>query len=618
MFQLNTLRWRIALAYMALLVVIMVGLTLYLTQQVRTVTLTNLQATLLAESKLLANNQTLRSGLYAQRWKVGDADLQALINEWGDLLNVRVTLIGQDGVVLADSDAAAVTMEDHSQRPEVISALASGAGESTRYSRTHGFDTFYVAALIPAPSADPATPPLGVLRLSMPLTDAESSVMPLRTAVVVGGLIAMIFTGLLSVIVAERIAKPIRRLTEIAVQMSRGNWSVRIHPRSHDEVGQLLRAFNRMADRLLEQVSSLQREQERLSTILNNMVDGVLLLDDEGRVQLINPAAARLLRIHRKRSVDLSFPQVARDHRLVGLWRRSQEEASTQETMLDMERRVIRAVSTPDRDGQRRGYHVILQDLTQLRRLETVRRDFVSNISHELRTPLASLRALVETLRDGALDDPPAAQRFLDRIETEVDSLAQMVQELLELSRIESGRVPFRLQPTAVSEIVLRPVERLQPQAERARVELIVDLPGGLPLVMADGERIHQVLTNLVHNAIKFTLAGGTITVRAQTQTEQARRWVVFAVADTGIGISAEALPRIFERFYKEDQARSAGGTGLGLAISKHIVQAHEGRIWAESVEGEGSTFYFSLPTLPHETTRDVSPVQPTDPDAWA
>jgi two-component system phosphate regulon sensor histidine kinase PhoR len=223
-----------------------------------------------------------------------------------------------------------------------------------------------------------------------------------------------------------------------------------------------------------------------------------------------------------------------------------------------------------------------------------VRRDFISNISHELRTPLASLQALVDTLRGGALDDPPAARRFLDRMETEVEALTQMVQELLELSRIESGQAPMRLIPTPVADVVFPPVERLRPQAERAGLSITIDLPPDLPPVLADAERAQQVITNIVHNAIKFTPSGGQMTLSAQPVGED----VIVSVRDTGVGIPPEDLPRIFERFYKADRARSGGGTGLGLAIAKHIVQAHGGRIWAESVEGKGSIFYVALPAL--------------------
>jgi two-component system phosphate regulon sensor histidine kinase PhoR len=233
-----------------------------------------------------------------------------------------------------------------------------------------------------------------------------------------------------------------------------------------------------------------------------------------------------------------------------------------------------------------------LQDLTQVRRLETVRRDFISNISHELRTPLASLALVVETLQDGALEDPPAARRFLSHMENELGVLTQMVEELLELSRIESGKMPLEARPTEIAALVQTPVERLAPQAERKGVTLTASLAEGLPHVQADVPRIHQVLGNLIHNAIKFTPAGGAVTVFARVKEPG---WVTLSVTDTGIGIPADDVPRVFERFYKVDRARSEGGAGLGLAIAKHIVQGHGGRIWVESTEGVGSTFSFTL-----------------------
>ena len=235
---------------------------------------------------------------------------------------------------------------------------------------------------------------------------------------------------------------------------------------------------------------------------------------------------------------------------------------------------------------------LVFQDLTRVRKLETVRRDFVSNVSHELRTPLASLKALTETLQEGALEDPPAARRFLKRMETEIDNLTQMVRELLELSRIESGRIPLNRKPIDPCALAAPAVERLQVQAERAGLRLAMDCPDALPQVLADAERIEQVLVNLIHNAIKFTPAGGSIDLSA----EQVADKVVFSVRDSGVGIPAEVLPRIFERFYKVDQARTGGGTGLGLSIARHIVDAHGGQIWAESKEKAGSTFSISLP----------------------
>jgi two-component system phosphate regulon sensor histidine kinase PhoR len=282
-----------------------------------------------------------------------------------------------------------------------------------------------------------------------------------------------------------------------------------------------------------------------------------------------------------------------RDHQLIEAWESCCEQSQEQITTVDLDRLglFLRVIITPLQEANRQERVVILQDLTQIRRLDTVRQDFVSNISHELRTPLASLKALVDTLRDGALDDPPAAQRFLDRIETEVDALTQMVQELLELSRIESQRAPLRLIPTSLADVVVPPVERLRPQAERAGLEFSIALTQPLPMALADSERAQQVVTNLIHNAIKFTPPGGKVTVFAEPVSNE----VVVSVRDTGVGIPADDLPRIFERFSKADRARSGGGTGLGLAIAKHIVQGHGGRIWAESIEGRGSTFHFSL-----------------------
>jgi two-component system phosphate regulon sensor histidine kinase PhoR len=286
----------------------------------------------------------------------------------------------------------------------------------------------------------------------------------------------------------------------------------------------------------------------------------------------------------------------------------------------------MRVVVTPFLRRAGRGYLVILQDLTQVRRLQTVRQDFISNVSHELRTPLASLRALAETLRDSALDDPPAAERFLDRMEIEVDALTQMVEELLELSRIESGQVPLRLNPVLPHAAICPAVDRLRAQAERGQLTLTVDVSRDLPLVLVDASRIHQVVTNIVHNAIKFTPADGTVTVSAFADATT----VTVAVADTGSGIAPNNLSRIFERFFKTDRSRAVGGTGLGLAIAKHIVQAHGGHIWAVSQEGKGSTFYFTMPRAEPEiepkaaneeagnsTLADRSaPDQPADPNA--
>ena len=355
-------------------------------------------------------------------------------------------------------------------------------------------------------------------------------------------------------------------------------------------------AMRRAVRRAEAQTSRLASEQERLVAVLEHLADALLIADGQGRVRLLNPAAARLFGVEEAGALGRPLSYVVRDHRIVALWERCRESGEEQAEPLEGgrlgENRFLQVIVTPlEGLAEPAATLLILQDLTRIRRLETVRRDFISNISHELRTPLTSLKALVETLRDGAMDDPPAARHFLTRMEEEVDALAQMVEELLELSRIESGQVPLRLRPTPVETIVRPPVERLRLQAERKGLRLTTDLPPDLPLVLADAQRMQRVIGNLVHNAIKFTPQGG-VEVGASLQGEE----VVITVRDSGVGIPAEVLPRIFERFYKADRARSGGGTGLGLAIAKHLVLAHNGRIWAESREGEGSAFHVALP----------------------
>lgn len=338
------------------------------------------------------------------------------------------------------------------------------------------------------------------------------------------------------------------------------------------------------------QLSTLEAERAHLAAVLEQMTDGVLITDSQGIIQFANPAAGRLFQT--SPLLQRSIAEVVRHHQLVEAWRCCQQTRSMQSETVEVPTRhqYLQLVVIPDRHTN--GSLLLVQDLTRLRRLETVRHDFISNLSHELRTPLASLKALTETLQDGALEDPAAARRFLNQIETEVDALTQMATELLELSRIESGRLSVDLQPVAPSTLLASACKRMQLQAERAGLALRVESAENLPQVRGDFQRLEQVLVNLIHNAVKFTKPGGEITLFAEAGAGEVR----FGVRDTGIGIPAEALPRIFERFYRVEKSRTGSGSGLGLSIAKHIVEAHKGKIWAESVEGQGSTFRFTLP----------------------
>jgi two-component system phosphate regulon sensor histidine kinase PhoR len=331
-----------------------------------------------------------------------------------------------------------------------------------------------------------------------------------------------------------------------------------------------------------------------MAAVLGMMTDGVIIVDPQNRIQLVNPAAAGMFNITIPAVEGHSLIEIVRHHQIDELLTHCRELNEAQTTTIEVPARrlYLQATATPLGAALPGNTLLLFQNLTRLRWLETVRQDFISNISHELRTPLASLKALTETLQESALDDPPAAQRFLLRMETEVDALGQMVEELLELTRIESGRVPLKMAPTPPKRLIGKAVERLNVQAERAGLTVEIDCPADLAQVLADATRLEQVIVNLLHNAIKFTAEGGTIRLSARSEGET----VVFAVQDNGVGIAADDLPRIFERFYKADRARSSGGTGLGLAIARHLVEAHGGQIWAESVEGRGSTFYFSIP----------------------
>jgi two-component system phosphate regulon sensor histidine kinase PhoR len=578
------MRWRIALPYIALVVLVMGGLAIYLSAAFRQRQIRILEGNLLIQARALAQSA-------AAGWPAAGDDLDPLAREWSELLQARTTIIGRDGTVLGESDRDRAGMDNHLFRPEIQQALIEGQGTSIRTSDSVRAELMYAAVPITVGAEQ-----VGFARVALPLDQVEGNVAQLRGVLLTALLFAVVTVALVALIIADRIAQSTNRLTQVARRMADGDLDARLYQVGSGELGELTRAFNHMADQLREQVNNLGRERRRLEAVLENMADGVIITDSMGRVSLINPAADRILGVKKGEGTGRTFAEVARHHELIELWQRSCGVGQEQMAAVELGRQgsFVQMIVTPLESAGFQNCLVILQDLTRIRRLETVRRDFISNISHELRTPLASLKALVETLRDTALDDRPAARRFLDRADQEVDHLSQMVQELLELARIESGQVPLRLAATAVAKVVNRPVERLRPQVARNHQHLTVDLPDGLPPVLADADRIQQVVSNLVHNAIKFTPEGGKITVTAAAEADGGT--VVISVHDTGVGIPEAELNRIFERFYKADRARSGGGTGLGLAIARHLVQAHGGEIWAKSKEGRGSTFSFSLP----------------------
>lgn len=582
--QASRLRWRMHYAVVLVLIVVVAAATMWIAVETQRSQQATFERILVHHAEAAAQSSLLR-----QNWLDGPAALEPDLTRLGELLSAQVTAFNLQGERLADSlPVAEPAVDDGLHLPEVREALSGAVGRSTRAVSTDGPLYFHVAV----PVREGGTQ-IGVLHFAFPRYALEADIAALRGRVISIGILLGLVLAALLIFLTEWMTHGIRRMNEVVGRITQGDLDARILSLHRGEVGQLAIAFNHMADKLQRQMKKRAREKDRLNTVLHVMTDGILILNRSGEVKLINPAGARLLNTQPDRAMHRTFVQVARDHRIAEVWTRCQDTGEECVAAIEVgSNAFLRVVVTPFLKRIGRGYLVMLQDLTQVRRLQVMRQDFISNVSHELRTPLASLRALVETLRDSALDDPPAANRFLDRMEVEVDALTQMVEELLELSRIESGQVPLRLNPVLPSAVVLPPVDRLRPQAERKEIMLTVDVSRQLPLVLVDAGRIHQVVTNLVHNAIKFTGDGGRIDINAKAEGEQ----VVFTVADTGVGIAPNDLTRIFERFYKTDRSRALGGTGLGLAIAKHIIHAHGGKIWAESVEGKGSTFYFSLP----------------------
>lgn len=580
MFQ--SIRWRITLPYIALILLIMLALSLYLSNFFERTYLENTESKLDAEARLIGD---VIQPLLKSR---ASADLDELARHWAEVLSVRVTLIAPDGVVIGESHEDRTQMDNHLTRPEVSAALKTGQGSSIRFSHTVGYQMMYTAILL---KEDEQT--LGVVRVALPLRQVETDLAQLRNALLAAALMASLLAVVLSALIAGQISKPIRQLTQEIQKMTIYSAPEQRTPSAKNEVIQLTQAFNMLSSQLRTQIDTLEAERGKLAVVLQEMTDGVLIVDSEERIQLINPAARRMFGVEQD-VLGSPLIEALRHYQPFELWQRCRTSGEVQIASFEVASRrlYLQGVAAPLDQSLPGSTLLLFQDMTRQRQIETIRRDFISNVSHELRTPLAALKALAETLHTGALEDPPAARRFLEQMETEVDALNLMVSELLELSRIESGRVPIERKPTRPADIINPAFERLHLQAERAGLSVTVDCPPELPPVLADAVRMQQVVVNLLHNAIKFTPPAGQIHLQAQLQEGS----VLFSVRDSGIGISADDLPRIFERFFKADRARATSGTGLGLAIARHLVEAHGGKIWAESEPSKGSTFYFTLP----------------------
>jgi len=578
----RSIQWRITISFVLLILISMSILGFYLSNSTRNSQLDNLRSQLENEARITAE-ASLPSFLSQDKQEI----LDSLAKRLGEQTDTRVTIISVDGTVLGDSEEDPATMENHASRPEIRDALRTGLGESTRYSTTVSQKMMYIAVPISYQGEV-----LGTARVSLPLTIVENLVHRVTMSIITATSVATLLVILAAWIIARITTRPIRKLTIASERIASGELEQKITIETKDEVGELAQAFNDMSLKLKEVVETISGERTRLATILDNMADGVIMTDSEGNILLANNAAAKLFNI--KNTTEKPLIEVVRDHEMDEVLKLCLQTAKTQSVQYESgtSKRYIRAIAIPISHGEMSGVLLLFQDLTELRNLQTTRRELIGNISHEFRTPLAGIKAMVETLRDGAVDDQEAARDFLARIDDEVERLTQIVVELTELSRIETGEAELRLEPVNLNSLVEEVITQLSPQIERQQLTAEKKTDTNLPSVQADKRRIRQTIVNLIHNAIKFTNPGGKIMVTTRIHNGS----VTVDISDTGIGIAKRDLPHVFERFYKGDRDRSGGGTGMGLAIAKHVIEAHGGSTWVQSEEGKGSTFSFSLP----------------------
>jgi two-component system phosphate regulon sensor histidine kinase PhoR len=505
----------------------------------------------------------------------------------------RITLLDANGAVLADSEKDAEQMEDHANRPEVQAARESRFGTATRYSSTLKTTLMYVAL-----RTDEG--PVAYVRVALPLDRVAQQTAWLRRAVASAAAVTGLAALALALWLARRITRPLEELTAGAESVSAGDYAQKVYAASGDEIGALARSFNEMSRRLEAQFTQLAEDRQQLRMILSGMVEGVVALDAEQRILFANERALELLGLEPQTSKGRKLWEVVRRRPLQDVVQRAVSEPGPCREELTWNHPTARSLTvhaarlpgTPCR-----GAVLVLHDTSELRRLEALRRDFVANVSHELKTPLAVIKACVETLIEGAADDPEHRDPFLGRIAEQAERLHSLILDLLSLARIEAGTEVFDFGPVPLGPLVTACLDRHRARADGRSQRLVAVPPADAVAVWADEDAIQEVLENLVDNALKYTPEGGHIAVTWRASEGQA--WL--EVEDTGIGIPEQDLPRIFERFYRVDKARSRelGGTGLGLSIVKHLVQAMRGAVSATSRLGQGTTFRVQLPQAP-------------------
>ena len=533
--------------------------------------------------------------------------LQTAVRDLSARALARITVITLDGRVLADSAVSEHllgTLENHLTRPEIQQAVATGRGTDLRTSHTTGERTLYLA--IRLHGLNEAMPAV-FLRLGLPMTTFDRDMAKLHQDLALAFGIAFLIAVALSMWLAHSLTKPLSEIVVAAQRLAKGDHAVRIRTGARDEVGLLADTFNHMTDQLRTKIDELSEDRSQLLAMLTSMVEGVMVLDRRGRVLQINPALEGMFDVTRMEARGHPCSDVFRHPQLDTLVSAVLTKRTNQEDEILLHpsgRRLHIEASVTESDRENDACAILVfHDMTELRRLEMVRKDFVANVSHELRTPLTSIKGYIEALLDGAKDDPKTSTQFLNIILKQSDRLNLILEDLLQLSKIESGQVQFKREPLHIQGVIERTLAVIKPLADKKRHRLVSFVENNLPSVLGDEDRLIQILSNLLDNAVKYTPENGTITVAAHPVSDDAEQPAIvtaveLSVTDTGMGIPEMERPRVFERFYRVDKARSRelGGTGLGLAIVKHIVEGLGGRVWAEANAPTGSRFVVRLP----------------------
>lgn len=581
---------KLILSYFFVISVSFVFLAFFLDKNLEENSLRNIEDSLIKQAYLVGEQVSLEGV------KRGDtARLDPLAAFLGQKIKCRITIINTVGKVVADSERSEEEvgrMENHLYRPEISTALTGSIGRDTRYSATLKIDMLYVA--LPLKDNDKIA---GVLRLALPLKSVKETLGEIRKTILIGLLFAVTLAFVLGSVMAGSVIEPINRMTRVSRGFSKGDFSRRIIQPSRDEIGELADTLNKMAQDIEDKVKEAETQNQKLSAIFNSMIEGVVVVDKEARIISLNPTIEKIFGVKKEGAEGRPFLEAVRNNdisEVVNSVLKSRESASLELTLVYPVQRIFEVNATPIFDDQGvAGCLAVIHDITEIRRLETVRRDFVANLSHELKTPLTSIKGFIETLIEGAVEDRENNREFLGIIKEHAERLENLVNDLLSLSRLESKDMTLDKSNFSLREQVEEIIRGFRSQLNRKNINIENSIPSKLS-IRADKERIRQVFINLLDNAIKFNKENGRIKVYSQELSDN----IKITVEDTGIGIPERDVSRIFERFYRVDKARSSelGGTGLGLSIVKHIIELHQGTVGLESAEGAGSSFFFTLP----------------------